>query len=84
MRNTQQPTEMVVTKDVHFAVPRCLKLVLEKQPSVQLNCKLVTRTIPEAVTTFHVEAVKKENVAVDLLENLGQRFDVSEIAGHSA
>uniref|UniRef100_A0A2M4A4V3 Uncharacterized protein n=1 Tax=Anopheles triannulatus TaxID=58253 RepID=A0A2M4A4V3_9DIPT len=53
----------------------CLKLVLEKQPSVQLNCKLVTRTIPEAVTTFHVEAVKKENVAVDLLENLGQRFD---------
>ncbi|XP_052868998.1 RRP12-like protein [Anopheles cruzii] len=53
----------------------CLKLLLEKQPDVQLNCKLVTRTVPEAVATFHVEAVKKDNVAVDLLENIGQRFD---------
>lgn len=72
--------EMVAIIYVLIAVPRCLKLILEKQPSVQLNCKLVTRTIPEAVTTFHVEAVKKENVAVDLLENLGQRFDVRALA----
>uniref|UniRef100_A0A182ISQ2 Uncharacterized protein n=1 Tax=Anopheles atroparvus TaxID=41427 RepID=A0A182ISQ2_ANOAO len=53
----------------------CLKLVLDRQASAQLNCKLITRTISEAVATYHVEAIKKANIAVELLEKIGQKFD---------
>ncbi|XP_058117095.1 RRP12-like protein [Anopheles ziemanni] len=53
----------------------CLKLIMEKQASAQLNCKLIQRTIMEAVTTYHMDAIKKDNIAVDLLTKIGQKFD---------
>uniref|UniRef100_A0A182P6M9 Uncharacterized protein n=1 Tax=Anopheles epiroticus TaxID=199890 RepID=A0A182P6M9_9DIPT len=56
----------------------CLKIILDKQPSIMLNGKLVTRTISEVVAAYHVEAVRKEQIAVELLEQIGQEFDNQE------
>nr|AJC98364.1 AGAP002961 [Anopheles coluzzii] len=56
----------------------CLKIMLDKQPTVLLNGKLVTRTLSEVVATYHLEAVKKEQIAVELLEQIGEMFDNQE------
>ncbi|XP_053679622.1 RRP12-like protein [Anopheles nili] len=56
----------------------CLRMLLEKESNILLNGKLVTRAVPEAVATYHLETVKKENIAVELLEKIGDLFDNQE------
>uniref|UniRef100_A0A182RNB5 Uncharacterized protein n=1 Tax=Anopheles funestus TaxID=62324 RepID=A0A182RNB5_ANOFN len=56
----------------------CLKQILEKKSPVILNGKLVTRTISEAVATYHMELIKKENIGTELLEKIGELFDNEE------
>ncbi|XP_038118089.1 RRP12-like protein [Culex quinquefasciatus] len=53
----------------------CLKLLIEKNPEIKTNNKLVTRTIPEAIASYNVEAVKQENLSNDLVEMIGTMFN---------
>uniref|UniRef100_A0A1Q3G0S0 Uncharacterized protein n=1 Tax=Culex tarsalis TaxID=7177 RepID=A0A1Q3G0S0_CULTA len=53
----------------------CLRLLIEKSPETRTNSKLVTRTIPEAIVSYSVEAVKQENLANDLIEMIGTMFN---------
>ncbi|XP_050071792.1 RRP12-like protein [Anopheles maculipalpis] len=56
----------------------CLKLILEKQASVVLESKLLTRTLSEVVATYHLEDIKKQNIGAELLEKIGEMFDNEE------
>uniref|UniRef100_A0A182NDX0 Uncharacterized protein n=1 Tax=Anopheles dirus TaxID=7168 RepID=A0A182NDX0_9DIPT len=56
----------------------CLRMVLDKQSTVLLNSKLITRTISEVVSTFHLEPIKKNNTAIELLQKIGELFDNEE------
>nr|XP_019560986.2 RRP12-like protein [Aedes albopictus] len=53
----------------------CLKLLIEKNPEVKLSNKIITRTVPEAVASYSVEAVKHENLSNDLIELIGNMFN---------
>lgn len=53
----------------------CLKLLIERNPEAKTNSKIVTRTIPEAIASYNVEAVKQENLSNDLIEMIGTMFN---------
>ncbi|XP_035894909.1 RRP12-like protein [Anopheles stephensi] len=56
----------------------CLKLILEKQSTVVLESKLVTRTLSEVVATYHLDVIKKQQIGTELLEKIGELFDNQE------
>uniref|UniRef100_A0A182QJL6 Uncharacterized protein n=1 Tax=Anopheles farauti TaxID=69004 RepID=A0A182QJL6_9DIPT len=56
----------------------CLRTILDKQSNVLLNSKLITRTVSEVVSTFHLEPIRKHNTGSNLLEKIGELFDNEE------
>ncbi|XP_055612832.1 RRP12-like protein [Uranotaenia lowii] len=53
----------------------CLKLMIEKNPDSKIGNKIITRTVPEAIASYNVEAVKQENLSNDLIEMVGNMYN---------
>ncbi|XP_058454913.1 RRP12-like protein [Malaya genurostris] len=53
----------------------CLKLLIEKNPDIKITNKIITRTVPEAIASYNVEAVKQENLSNDLIEMIGTMYN---------
>ncbi|XP_058825094.1 RRP12-like protein [Topomyia yanbarensis] len=53
----------------------CLKLLIEKNPDIKITNKIITRTVPEAIASYGVEAVKQENLSNDLIEMIGSMYN---------
>uniref|UniRef100_W4VRP4 Uncharacterized protein n=1 Tax=Corethrella appendiculata TaxID=1370023 RepID=W4VRP4_9DIPT len=50
----------------------CLNLLIDKQPEITVNNKLVTKTLSEAVAAYHNDTVKSENLANHLIQKIGE------------